>query len=82
MHSSGANQLGRRVFSQRFNPDRHEPLHLIVRNINRWDDVTAHQPYGLAVAMWRSEGREALYAELEVHLDGIVELPVEIELKA
>jgi len=56
-------------------------MHLVVRNINRWDTATARQPYALAVAMWRTETQGELYAELEAQLEAAVELPVEIELQ-
>lgn len=81
VRSSGANQLGRRVFAQRFDPERHEPMYLVVRNANRWDDSTALQSYAIAVAMWRTEAQDELYAELEARLEAVVELPVEIELE-
>jgi Subtilase family len=81
VRSRGANQVGRTTFSHRFKPDRHEPMHLVVRNINQWDDSTARQPYALAVAMWRTETQAELYAELEAQLEAVVELPIEIELE-
>jgi hypothetical protein len=82
VRSRGANQLGRRVFAQRFDMDRHEPMYLVVRNTNRWDDSGATQPYALAVAMWRTDAQGELYAELEASLEAIVALPVEIQLEA
>jgi hypothetical protein len=82
LRSRGANQLGRRVFATRFDPEQHEPMHLVVRNVNRWDDATARQPYALAVALWRSEPQGELYAELEARLEAVIELPVEIEITA
>jgi hypothetical protein len=78
--SRGANQLGRVTFSQRFATDRHEPVHLVVRNVNRWDDPTATQTYAVAVAMWRSEAHGELYADLEAQLEAVIEVPVEIEI--
>jgi len=78
--SRGTNQLGRRVFHHRLNASD-EPMFLVVRNINRWDDDTARQPYALAVALWRDEGRPELHAELQALLETEVELPVEIEIE-
>lgn len=80
IRSAGANQLGRKVFSRRFDSE-HEPVHLVIRNTNRWDDDTATQPYALAVVLWRTEAQEELYVELEAQLEAVVELPVEIELQ-
>lgn len=79
--SRGTNQLGHTTFAQRFDPDRHEPVHLVIRNVNRWDDATGNQPYALAVAMWRTETQDGLYAELEARLEAVVELPIAIELE-
>lgn len=81
LRSRGANQVGRRTFTQRFSSERHEPMHLVVRNTNRWDDVTSRQTYALAVAMGRTETQGELYAELEAQLEAVVELPIEIELE-
>lgn len=81
VRSRGANQLGRVTFAHRFDPARHEPMHLVVRNVNRWDDTTEHQPYALTVAMWRTDSHDELYAELEARLEAVVELPVEVELE-
>ncbi|HWI04015.1 MAG TPA: hypothetical protein VNT52_09345, partial [Acidimicrobiales bacterium] len=80
IRSAGANQLGRKVFSHRFDSE-HEPVHLVIRNTNRWDDDTATQPYALAVVLWRTEAQEELYVELEARLQAVIELPVEIELQ-
>jgi hypothetical protein len=80
IRSAGANQLGRKVFSHRFDSD-HVPVHLVVRNTNRWDDETAMQAYALTVVLWRTEAQEELYAELEARLEAVIELPVEIELQ-
>ncbi|MXZ51776.1 MAG: S8 family peptidase, partial [Acidimicrobiaceae bacterium] len=78
--SRGANQLGRRVFHHKLNASD-EPMFLVVRNINRWDDDTARQPYALAVALWRDEGQPELHAQLQALLEAEVELPVEIEIE-
>lgn len=79
--SAGTNQVGRKTFSHRFDPGRHEPMHLVVRNTNRGDDPTTVQPYALAVVLWRSDTRGELYAELEVRLEAVVELPVQVEIE-
>lgn len=81
VRSRGANQLGRRVLAHRFDPECHEPMFLVVRNLNRWDDSTSVQPYALAVAMWRTEAQGELYAEMEARLEAVVELAVEVELE-
>ena len=79
--SRGANQLGRKVFHQRLDTSTDNPIFLVVRNINRWDDDAARQPYALAVALWRDEGQPELHAELQALLEAAVEIPVEIELE-
>jgi subtilisin family serine protease len=81
VRSRGANQLGRRVFAQRLDADRDCPMFLVVRNVNRWEDVTASEPYALSVALWRDEGHQELHAELEAQLEAVIELPVEVELE-
>lgn len=81
IRSAGANQLGRKVFSRRFDP-QHEPVHLVLRNTNRWDDETARQGYALTVVLWRSETHGEIHVELETMLEAVIELPVEIELEA
>ena len=80
IRSRGANQVGRAIFPQRLDPDRHAPLYLVLRNVNWWDDPTSTQPYAIALAMWRTESQQGLYAELEARLQAVIELPVEIEL--
>ena len=79
--SRGANQLGRKVFHQRLDASTDNPMFLVVRNINRWDDDAARQPYALAVALWRDEGQPELHAELQALLEAAVEISVEIELE-
>ena len=54
---------------------------LVVRNINRWDDMGAEQPYALAVALWRDEDQPELHAELETQLEAVIEVPVEVEIE-
>ena len=78
--SRGANQLARVTFAQRLDRATHDPMYLIVRNVNRWDDPTATQPYAISVALWRTENDPELYAELEAQLEAVVELTLEIEL--
>ena len=79
--SRGANQLGRKTFRQRLQPNKDSPMFLVVRNVNRWDDKDAFQPYSLAIALSRDEEHADLHAELAVQLEAVVELPVEIELE-
>ena len=55
-------------------------MFVVVRDVNRWEDDTAIQPYALAVAMWRSAEHAELYAELEAQLEAVAELELEIEL--
>lgn len=81
VRSRGANQLARRVFAQRLDADRDCPMFLVVRNVNRWEDTTASEPYALSVALWRDEGHQELHAELEAQLEAVIELPVEVELE-
>lgn len=81
VRSRGANQLGRKVFAQRLDAERDCPMFIVVRNINRWEDQTAKEPYALSVALWRDEGHQELHAELEAQLEAVVELPVEVELE-
>lgn len=79
--SRGANQLGRKIFSQRLQPERDTPVYLVVRNVNRWDDPDGAESYGLALSLWRDDDRTEVHAELEAQLEAVVELPVEIELE-
>jgi hypothetical protein len=78
--SRGANQVGRKQFGQRWDPQRHAPVFLVVRNVNRWDLEGGHQNYGLAVALSRTEDHAELFAELEAELDTVLEVPIELEL--
>ena len=80
IRSAGANQLGRIEFRTRLNVERDTPMFVVVRDVNRWEDDTAIQPYALAVAMWRSAEHAELYAELEAQLEAVAELELEIEL--
>ena len=79
--SRGANQLGRKVFHQRLDHSDN-PMFLVVRNINRWDDDGSEQSYALAVALWRDENHPELHAELQEELEVVIEAPVEIEIEA
>lgn len=79
--SRGANQVGRKIFRQRLDPNVDAPMFLVVRNVNRWDDDGAEQSYGLAVALWRSSDQRELFAELEARLEAVVEVPIEIEME-
>lgn len=79
--SRGANQLGRKVFSQRLQAGRDTPVFLVVRNVNRWDDPHGEETYGLAMSLWRDDDRAEVHAELEAQLEAVIELPVEIELE-
>ncbi len=79
--SRGANQLGRKVFRRRLDQSD-SPLHLVVRNLNRWDDDGAEQPYALAVALWRDVEQPELHAELREKLEVVIEIPAEIEIEA
>ncbi len=80
IRSRGTNQLGRITFSQRLNAELHNPMYVVVRNVNRWDDVTAKQSYAMVVVLRRSDTQNAIYLELEQRLEAVVELPIEIEL--
>lgn len=80
IRSRGTNQLARTTFSQRLDRAANDPMYLIVRNVNRWDDLTATQPYAICAALWRTEDDPELYAELEAQLEAVIELPLEIEL--
>ena len=81
IRSRGANQLGRRVFHRRLDASSDSPMLLVVRNINRWDDMGAEQSYALAVALWRDEDQPELHAELEAQLEAVIEVPVEVEIE-
>ncbi len=80
IRSRGANQLARVTFAQRLDRATHDPMFLVVRNVNRWDDSTATQPYAISAALWRAEDKREVYEELEAQLEAVVELPLEIEL--
>ncbi len=79
--SRGANQLGRKKFGQRLDPDLDTPMFLVVRNVNRWDVEGNFQPYSLAIALWRDEQHAELHSELAAQLEAVIELPVEIEIE-
>lgn len=79
--SRSANQLARKVFRQKIQPDRDTPMYLVVRNVNRWGDPQGAEHYGLALSLWRDEERGQIHAELQSQLEAVVELPVEIELE-
>jgi hypothetical protein len=79
--SRGANQLGRKVFRQKFQADRDTPMYLVIRNVNRWDDPQGGERYGLALSLWRDEHHAEVHTELEHQLEAVVELPVEIEIE-
>jgi hypothetical protein len=81
VRSAGANQLGRVTLRQRLDPQRHTPMFIAIRNVNRWENGSASQPYALAVALWRSADRTELYAELEAQLEAVVEVPIEVEVE-
>jgi hypothetical protein len=55
-------------------------MFVAVRDVNRWDDDTAMQSYGLAVAVWRSSEQGDVYSELEAKLEAVVEVEVEVRL--
>jgi hypothetical protein len=77
----GANQLGRKVLSQRLVAERDTPMYLVVRSINRWADPDSDEEYAVAVALWRDEDRDEIHTELEAQLEAVIELPVELELE-
>jgi len=79
--SRGANQLGRKVFHQRLKESTDEPMFLIVKNTNRWDDDKMKQSYALAVTLWRDENQPELHAELQAILEAEIEIPIEIEIE-
>ena len=81
VRSRGANQLGRKVFHQRLDEDKHSPIHLVVRNVNRWGDPDGHERYAVAVALWRDEHKPELHAELAAELEAVVEVEAEIEVE-
>ena len=80
LRSRGANQLARASFSRRLDSIAHDPMYLVIRNVNRWDDSTSTQPYGVSVALWRTQEAPELFEELEARLEAVIELPLEIEL--
>jgi hypothetical protein len=76
--SRGTNQVGRKEFGQRLNPQRYgDSLLLVVRNTNYWATPGTMQPYGVAVAL----GRDAEHAELYADLQSRVEVPIEVEIR-
>jgi hypothetical protein len=81
IRSAGANQLGRIQFQTRLDRERHTPMYIVVRDVNRWEDESASQAYALAVSLWRSADQAEVYAELEAQLEAVVELEVEIEVE-
>lgn len=74
--SRGANQLGRKVFSQRLSEEDGDTFHLVLQCSSLWRETTTPQRFGLAVALWRSEDHAEIYHEIRAR----VEIPVEIEV--
>lgn len=75
--SRAANQLGRKVFSQRFDEEDGNTFHLIVQSRSTWQNLSGKQSFGLAVALWRSESHSEIYNEIRAR----VEIPIEIEVR-
>lgn len=75
--SRGANQLGRKVFSQRLTEEDGDAFHLVVQCRSLWRGVSGTQKFGLAVALWRSDGSPEIYNEIRAR----VEVPVEIQVR-
>ncbi len=74
--SRGANQLGRKVFSQRLTEQDGDTFHLVVQCSSLWRGTAGVQAFGIAVALWRDEGQPEIYQEIRMR----VQLPVEIEV--
>jgi hypothetical protein len=81
VRSRGANQLGRKRFSQRLKDDFGDTYHLVVQCRRVWPTSTPMQTYGLAVALWRDEDQPAIYDEIRTRVEVPIEVPVEIELR-
>jgi hypothetical protein len=77
--SRGANQLGRKVFSHRLTEADGDTFHLVVQSRSLWRGVSGTQKFGLAVALWRTEGQPEIYNEIRARVE--VEVPVEIEVR-
>ena len=81
VRSAGTNQWATKKLSHRLSADVGDEMLLVVRNVNGWDATTAEQPYAIAIALEREEGRTPIYAELAARLQVEVEVEVE-ELQA
>lgn len=81
VRSAGSNQVGRLVFRQALRREDGESFLLLVQNTNRWGIAGTTEPYGLAVAVWRSEGQAEVYAELEAELEAQARVLVEAEIE-
>lgn len=79
---AGTNQLGRAVFHTKLDSNKHAPMFVVVRDVNRWEDEAARQRYGLAVALWRDPEHAEVYSELSTELEAVAEAEVEIEVEA
>jgi subtilase family protein len=75
--SVGANQFGRKVFSQRLDPSAGDSFYLVVKNTNTWVPARSQQNYGVAVALSRDIQHPPIYVELEARL----QVEVEVELQ-
>lgn len=74
----GANHFGKFIRKQRFDAARGRELVVAVRSTNKWDSPEAVQPYALVVVLERDDRHPALYAELRVQLEAMVELQIEL----
>jgi hypothetical protein len=77
----GANQLGRKVFTQRLRDEDGETYHLVVQCRRVWASSTFAQSFGLAVALWRDDDQPSIYDEIRARVEVPIEVPIEIEIR-
>lgn len=67
--SRGANQYASRVFGTRLKAEGGLEFIVAVHNKRNWPSEQADQPYALAVALERDEGRRELYADVRAFIE-------------
>jgi len=79
--SAGANQLGRKTFSQLLKREDGESFLLVVKNTRAWATAGAKQPYAVAVTLWRTGDHGEIYTELQAEVEARIEAQAEAEVR-
>lgn len=79
--SAGANQLGRKTFSQLLKREDGESFLLVIKNTRAWAPAGTMQPYAVAVTLWRTDDHGEIYAELQAEVEARAEAQAEAEVR-